>query len=269
MEVSGKVVLITGASSGIGAATAHAMARRGARTVLVARRLDALRAVADQIGAGGRSAHVYDADLADGDAVARTAKRVSADVGVPDVIVNNAGAGRYLAIDETDPREAVQMMAVPYFAAFFTTRAFIEGMLKRGSGHIVNVTSPASRLAWPGATAYVAARWAMEGFTWALRADLRGTGVSAGLVTAGKTATPYFDNNPGSEERIPAFSRLLPTLAPEQVAEAVVRAVEGERSFTVVPALLRGVYVTQRIAPGAVSWLLGRTGWRRPPARRG
>ena len=81
------------------------------------------------------------------------AKRVTAETGLPDIVFNNAGVGKWLCAQETDPADVVSMMASPYFAAFFVTRAFLPDMLKRNSGYIINVTSPASRLVWPGATA--------------------------------------------------------------------------------------------------------------------
>jgi NAD(P)-dependent dehydrogenase (short-subunit alcohol dehydrogenase family) len=94
-------------------------------------------------------------------------------------------------VDETTPLEAVQMMAVPYFAAFYVTRAFLPRMLERNSGHIVDVSSVGSRFVWPGATAYLAARWAVRGFTEALRADLAGTGIGVTLFECGVVRTPY------------------------------------------------------------------------------
>jgi short-subunit dehydrogenase len=263
MKVSNKVVVVTGASSGIGAATARAMAERGARTILLARRRPALESVAGTIHSSGGRADVYDVDLTDDRAVVRTAERIAQEIGVPDVIVNNAGAGRFLSIEETDPREAVEMMAAPYFAAFFVTRAFIKPMLERASGHIVNVTSPASRIVWPGANAYCAARWAMEGFNWALSADLRQTGIGVTLVAAGKTASPYFRHNPGSEQRIPTISRVLPTVSPERVAAALLAAVERDRPIAFVPPALRGLYAANRVSPRVVRWMMARTGWRR------
>lgn len=268
MDVGNTVVLVTGASSGIGLATARAMAARGAHTILISRTASALEAAARDIAAAGGRVDVFSADLGDAEAVVRAKERISQEVGTPDVIVNNAGAGRYLSIDETEPQEAVQMMAAPYFAAFFVTRAFVADMLERGGGHILNVTSPASRIVWPGATAYIAARWALEGFTWALEADLRGTGIRVTLVTAGKVDTPYFRHNPGSEERIPTISRLMPTLSPEQVAEAILKAVERERSTVIVPPMLKLVYAAHRISPRMVRRVMHQTGWRRPPHSR-
>ena len=118
------------------------------------------------------------------------AERINADVGTPDIIVNNAGAGQWKFVDETSPEEAVQMMAVPYFAAFYVTHAFLPGMLRRNTGHIVNVSSVGSRFVWPGATAYIAARWAVRGFTEALRADLAGTKIGVTLFECGGRPIP-------------------------------------------------------------------------------
>src|SRR3989304_3427613 len=176
MNIKGKTVLVTGASSGMGAGIAKAMAKAGGKLVLLGRRLDALQSVANEIARASSEARIYVVDLADAKAVMNTAARIKTEVGVPDIIVNNAGSGKWRFIDETSPEEAVQMMAVPYFAAFYVTRAFLPDMLKRNSGHIVNISSVGSRFVWPGATAYLAARWAVGGFTAALRADLYGAG---------------------------------------------------------------------------------------------
>ncbi|HEY6281365.1 MAG TPA: SDR family NAD(P)-dependent oxidoreductase [Burkholderiales bacterium] len=165
MIIKGSLVLVTGASSGMGAAIAKAMAKAGGHLVLLARRKDALDRVAADISSAGGEARTYPVDLADAGAVAAVTARVAQELGTPDIIVNNAGAGRWLFVEETSPAEAVEMMAVPYFAAFNVTHAFLPAMLKRNSGHIVNISSVGSRFVWPGATAYLAARWAVRGFT--------------------------------------------------------------------------------------------------------
>ena len=264
MQIDGKIVVITGASFGIGAATARAMARKGARLALLARTPSALEQIAGDIRAQGGAARIYPVDLADPEAVERAAATVTEDLGVPDIIVHSAGAGRWLSVEETSPAEAVQMMTVPYFAAFFVTRAFLPAMLRRGSGHFVTVGSPAGRIAWPGAAGYIAARWALQGFTEALRADLRGTGLRVASVVAGTVRSTYFAHNPGAEARIPKVSLLGPVLTPEQVADAVVRAVEQDRREIVMPLLVRLFFVTQALSPRLVAWIGGVTGWRRP-----
>jgi short-subunit dehydrogenase len=264
VELQGSTALVTGASTGIGAATARAMAARGARVLLVARSEDKLAALAGQIG---ESADAYPCDVGDHAAVAAMAERVKAERGVPDVIVNNAGAGRFLFVEETEPEELVQMTAVPYLAAFFVTRAFVEEMMERGSGWIVNVNTPISQFAWPGALGYAGARWALRGFDSALRADLRGTGVGVTHVVPAKVSSDYFRHNPGAEQRIPRIGRIIPTLTPEQVGEAICAGVERGRRQVVVPWVLRLLYFQSRFLPRLTEWLTWRTGARRERAR--
>ena len=154
-----------------------------------------------------------------------------------------------MAVEETDPDEAVKMMASPYFAAFFVTRAFLPDMLKRNSGYIVNMTSAASRLVWPGATAYIAARWAMHGFTEGLRADLTGTGVRVMLASFAKVASSYWENNPGSEERLPKAQSLMRVLTPEEAAAAVIRGIQRDKEQVVAPFMLRCVFALNHFFP--------------------
>ncbi len=270
MQLRDRVVVITGASSGIGAATALVAARRRARAVvLLARNGSALERLGAEVRALGVEALAHPVDLSEPLAAERAAAAVQERLGTPDVLVNNAGAGRYLFVEETDPREAVEMMAAPYFAAFNATRAFLPGMLERRSGHVVNVTSAAAYAPWPGATGYAAARWAMRGFTEALRADLHGTGVGVTLFTPGKVSSPYWEHNAGAEQRVPRIARLYRTLTPDDAAEALVRAVERGAREVIVPPLLRLTIALHRVWPRPVSWLLVRTGAQRARARAG
>jgi short-subunit dehydrogenase len=259
VKIAGRFVLITGASSGIGAASARAMARNGARLALLARTRSDLEKVMS--GLKGTEACMYPLDLADPQAVAEAAKRIQSDMGTPDILINSAGAGRWLFADETTPAEAMQMMAAPYFAAFYTTRAFLPDMLKRDSGCIVNINSPAAWMPWPGATAYSAARWALKGFTEALRADVWGTGLCISSIMCGKVDTAYFTHNPGSLERSPTIARIMPTLSADQVAEAIVRAVEHNRREIVIPFMLRVFYAAHHWFPRLVERLVYGTGW--------
>jgi short-subunit dehydrogenase len=261
LNPQGKTALVTGASSGIGAATARALADAGARVLLLARRAAELEKVAASIRSG--AATTYPVDLSSPSAVAQVAEQISSAVGTPDIIVNNAGAGQWKFVDETTPEEAVQMMAVPYFAAFYVTRAFLPGMLRRNTGHIVNVSSVGSRFVWPGATAYLAARWAVRGFTEALRADLAGTGIRVSLYESGVVQSPYWEQNPGSRERVPKMGRLVPELTAEAAARAIIRGIEREQKLIVTPLMMRLTYWQHAVFPGVVQWLMTRTGYRR------
>lgn len=262
MNVRGKLALVTGASSGIGAATARALASEGARVILLARRAPKLKEVAESIGS---AAATYPVDLTKAPEVATVAAQIIAQFGHPDILVNNAGAGRWKFVDETTPDEAVAMMAAPYFATFNVTHAFLPGLLKRDSGHIVNVSSVGSRFVWPGATAYLAARWAVRGFTQALRADLATTRIGVTLFECGVVKSSYWQANPGSLERVPKMGKLVPELEPEQAAAALVHGIRHNRKLVVAPFMMRLTYWQHAVAPGAVQWLMTRTGVRHPP----
>jgi NADP-dependent 3-hydroxy acid dehydrogenase YdfG len=264
MTPDGKLALVTGASSGIGAATARALADAGCRVLLVARRAGELQKVAASLGPA--AAGIYPVDLANAPAVMEMADQITSTVGTPDIIVNNAGAGQWKFAHETAPEEAVRMMAAPYFATFYVTRAFLPAMLRRNSGHIVNVSSVGSRFVWPGATAYLAVRWAVRGFTEALRSDLTGSGIGVTLYESGVVRSPYWEHNPGSLERVPRMGRLVPALTPEAAARAIVRGIQREKRLVVVPFMMRLTYWMHAAFPGIVQWLMTRTGYPRSPA---
>lgn len=264
MKIKGTMALVTGASSGMGAAIAKSLAAAGAEVLLLARREKELKEVADEIRTAGGRARIYPIDLTDSAAVSALAVRITDEVGTPDIIVNNAGAGQWKFIDETTDEEARQMMAMPYFAAFYITRAFIAGMLKRNSGSIVNISSVASRFVWSGAVAYTAARWAVRGFTEALRSDLYGTDIHVTLYESAEVASPYWNNNPGSNERIPGIAKfLIRTLSPEEVGDAVVAGIRRNRRLIVIPSMLKFVYLQHFFFPWIVQWLMNATGKRR------
>lgn len=248
MKIDGRTVLVTGASSGIGAATARALAGKGARVVMLARTRKAIEDLATEIEADGGRAHAYAVDCADSDAVADAARRITDEVGTPDILVNNAGAGRLLYAEQTEPAEFVEMMSAPYLAAVFVTRAFLPAMVERGSGHIVNVNSPAALIAWPGAAGYTASRWALRGFNEALRADLaRGSGIKVTHVIPGKVSSSYFEHNPGADAGIPRITRLIRTLTPEDVADLLIKATERDRRQAIAPLLLRLLVIPPRL----------------------
>lgn len=268
MNIEGKLVLVTGASSGMGAAIANSLAKAGARVALAARREEELNKVAAGIRAAGGSASVYPVDLTDSAAVEQLAARVTTELGTPDIIINNAGSGKWKFIEDTSAEEARQMMAMPYFATFYVTRAFIPEMLKRNSGHIVNISSVASRFVWPGACAYAAARWAVRGFTEALRSDLYGTGIGVTLYESGHVDSPYWQSNTGSRERIPKIGEILiRTLKPEEVGDAVVDGIRRNKRLIVIPFMLKIVYLQHFFLPWVVQWLMNVTGYRRAKAR--
>jgi len=252
MSWSGKRLLITGGSSGIGAATAEAAAKRGAELVLVARSADKLEAVAQKIRRSGGIVTTHVCDVSDPEQVARLAAAIPP----PDILFSNAGAGQWKPLLETEPAEAALMISAPYLAAFYTTRAFLPGMLARGSGVCLFMNSAASQLVWPGAAAYTATRWAVRGLFEAVRAETFGTGVHTAMVTFAKVSSEYWEHNPGSETNIPKMQAMVPVLSPAQVADAILDGLAAGHEEIVSPWQLRLTFLANRLFPATTRWLM-------------
>ena len=256
------IAVVTGASSGIGAATALALAREGWRVVLTARRAERLEEVAAAIRAAGGEAMPEAHDAADGTAVAAMAEHVGTAWGAPELVVNSAGAGVWRFLEETPAADILEMIGAPYLAAANTCQAFMAGMLPAGRGHFVHVGSPASLMPWPGATAYTASRWALRGLHEALCMDLVGTGLASSLVYFGEVSSEYFEANPDSHQHIPAIGRWIPVTTPERCAEVLLGVARRPRRVVFHPFALRLMWWSAKLAPAPTRWLIARTGRR-------
>ena len=253
------LVLSTGASRGVGEATAKRVGAGGAHVLLLARNEARLARVAEAIRSGGGTATTYSVDLQNIDATVEAAARLTREAGTPDLLINNAGAGRWIPFLETSAHEAAAMMAVPYLAAFTLTRSFAPAMIERGSGGIAFVSSPASYLTWANASAYIAARHAVAGFAEVLRSELKPTGVFVTLVILGTVDTPYWEHNPGSLENVPKTDkRLFPTLTPEEAADAIMQGMAGKKRVVVKPSMYRTLFVLNALFPKTVASRLRR-----------
>jgi uncharacterized protein len=265
MKLVGRTVLITGASSGIGEAVARAAYARGATVLLVARGETKLKALATELGI---RAHVYACDVGDPAAVTELAAAVRGDGHAVDVLVNNAGSGRWVSIEDASQSELLDMAKVPYVAALLMTHAFVGDMITRRSGRIVTVNSGVSRAVWPGAVGYASARWALRGLDLALKSDLRGTGVGATEIVMGTVSSGYFANNPGSEEHLPKIARMVPVITPETAAEAICKGIERGRGTVIPTAQLKWVAWSSQHMPRMNHFMLWLTGARRSARRR-
>jgi NADP-dependent 3-hydroxy acid dehydrogenase YdfG len=263
--MSQRLAVVSGASSGIGAATARLLGAEGWRVVLIARRAERLAAVAAEVESAGGAAEVAALDASDGAAVAALGERVVAAHGAPHAVVNSAGAGVWRWPEETTDAEMERALDAPYRAAWYVTRAFLPAMLAARRGAIVHVGSPASLVTWPSATSYTAARWALRGLHEALRQDLVGTGVTTSHVLFGEVATEYFDVNPDSHDSIPGLGRLAGVIDAERCARIIRRTIERPRAQVLDPPLLAAMQVMNRVSPGLVRLLARRSGRRRPP----
>jgi NAD(P)-dependent dehydrogenase (short-subunit alcohol dehydrogenase family) len=227
--LDGRTALVTGASRGVGLAVARTLALAGARVALLARSADVL---AREAGAIGQGAFAVAADVTVAADVARAAGRVTeAFGGPPDVLVNNAGVFPLSAAHETTVDEFAATLAANLTAPFAVLRAFLPAMRERGSGSIVTIGSIADRNAFPENGAYAASKFGLRGLHEVLRAELRGSGVRATLVSPGPTDTPLWDAL--DPDNRPGFTPRASMLRPDAVAAAVLYAVSQPDSVNV------------------------------------
>jgi len=249
--VSRGVALVTGASSGIGAATAAALARRGFRVVVHGRNERAVNEIAEAVAGAPVCA-----DLALPGAAEHVAEQaLKAAGGRLDVLVNNAGVGWSGGFDTTPAVTVEELLKVNLAAPIALAQALVPGMRERSTGRVVFVGSIAGRLGVADEAIYAAAKAGLDRFAESIRAELRGTGVKVGVVVPGVIGTPFF------ERRGTPYTRKWPRpIPPVTVADAVVRCVERGVAEVYVPRWLRVPVVMQGVAPGAYRWLEGRFG---------
>lgn len=209
--LAGRVALVTGASRGIGAATAAALAGAGARVLRVARSLRA--------GLHGPY-HDLPADLADAAAVAALAARVAAEFGNPEIVVSNAGDFLLKPLAETTPEEFDRQTAANLRSAFLVARAFLPPLRAAGRGSFVSIGSVADHTGFPENAAYAASKYGVRGLHETLVAELRGSGVRITLVSPGAVDTAVWD--PVDPDNREGFPRRAAMLRPEDVAEAIL-----------------------------------------------
>ena len=216
-EPAVRTALITGASRGIGLEVARALASDGLRVAMLARGETALREAAASVG---ELARPVVCDVRDAEAVERALRDVRAAFGeVPDVIVNNAGLFHLATVEETTIADFRGALDVNLVAPFLIVRAVLPEMRRRGSGHIVTIGSIADRVAFPANGAYAASKFGGRAFHQVLRAELRGSGVRASLVSPGPVDTAIWDEiDPDSR---PGFTPRREMLSAAAVAGAV------------------------------------------------
>ena len=220
-------VLVTGASSGIGAATAVAFARAGATVGICARREDELAAVLDQCREFSAESRMWSVDLADLDGIDAFAAKVASELGGVDVLVNNAGVPKRRKAIALTAADVEGVMAINYFSPVRLTLALLPAMIERGRGHVVNVSSMGAHMVSFGTGAYAASKAALEQFTEALYLELPGTGVQAHLVVPGSTRSEFSTPKDGNDPPFPQDPATL--VAPEVVADAIVAAIGTDR----------------------------------------
>ncbi len=252
------VILITGASSGIGAATARLFAQQGYRVALAARRFERLQALADEIQAGGGQALPIAADLGLQEHAQQMVATTLEHFGQIDVLFNNAGFGRLDWLENLKPQEDIQsQVQVNLLGLAWTTQAALPHMIARRGGHIIQMASIAGLIATPTYTVYAASKFAVRGFSEALRREVGVYGIRVSTICPGGVETEFGE--------VAGFHRTTKITTPkplllsaEDVAQAVWRVVRRPRRLVVIPGIMLPAVWMNALFPGLLDWAIER-----------
>ena len=256
MNFKNKVVVITGASSGIGEASAIQFAKKRANVVLVARRKEKLLQVEKKISKLNAKNTIYPCDVSNKSQVKKMTSTILNEFGRVDVLVNNAGFVIYGRVNELSIEEIESQMETNYFGMIYCTKNLLPQMLEQKSGHIVNVASVGASFGVPGIASYCATKYAMLGFSEGLKHELYGTGVGVTVVSPIMVRTNLFDH--------PSFENFRKratgiSLTPEAVARAIVKAANSSRLEIVVPSVVRAGIWAKHTFPYLINPIIGCT----------
>jgi len=255
--LNGRVAILTGASRGIGPTIANTLAEQGVHLVLVARSADKLEREAERLRTTyGVPTLAIPADLSDPEIAPRIVAQATHEFDQVDILVNNAGSAELSLFASESPASVRQTFLVDFAAPVALTRAVLPGMLDRGEGHIVQISSMLAKVDSPYSVSYSAAKAGLAHFSRSLRAEIRGSGVSAStvspdLIGGSGMGQDWMDN---ADVRAP---RLMATVSPERVAAAVLKAIRKDKAELLVGAP-GAKLLTQ--SPGFASRMFGRIG---------
>ncbi len=232
---TGRVAVITGASSGIGEATARALAADGHRVALLARRADRIQALADELGKG---AIAIEADVTDRDSIVAAAERVQQELGGADILVNNAGVMLTAPFTSDQREEHRRMVETNLLGAMTATEVFLDQLRANGGGDLVNVSSVAGRVAPAGFAAYAATKWGINGWSEALRVELQ-PDIRVVVIEPGAIATELSDHITHADSKRAAKDSLDTAIPPHDIADVVAFAVGRPRRVALNEILVR------------------------------
>jgi short-subunit dehydrogenase len=264
VNLSGARTILTGASSGIGHALALRLADQGTRLVLASRNQERLAALAEAIQGRGGSAVVVPTDVADPAQRGRLIEQTLAALGGLDILINNAGVGALGFFEEADEQRLRRIMEVNFFGATELTRLALPHLRQGRSPMIVNVASVLGRRAIPGCVEYCASKFAMVGWSEALRAELVRHGIHVLVVCPGGVETEFDANM--LEQRTQLAFRNRRRMSADRCAQIMVSAMRRRKNEVVITATAKLVVWLNCLAPRLLDWILAR--YARDPARK-
>ena len=251
------VILITGASSGIGEAAAKLFGmQKGYRVVLAARRKERLDELANEIRSTGGEALPVPTDITQLDQIENLVDIAISNYGQVDVLLNNAGFGRLKWLEQLDPRKDIHLqLQVNLSGVIQTTRALLPHMIERKSGHIINMASMAGLTGTPTYTIYAATKFGVRGFTEALRRELKIWGIHVSGIYPGSVSTE-FQQHMGAERKTGITTPQFMRLTPQDVAQAVYGVILRPRRMLILPWYMRFSYLFNLFLPGIVDYVI-------------
>ncbi len=257
MNLRNKSAIVTGASSGIGAATALALANNGCSVALAARRGEDLETLAERCRALGVKALAVRTDVRIREDCFRLASRAQEELGPTDVLVNNAGFAVFDTVIDANPDDIRAMLDTNYLGTVNCTQAVLPGMLSRRQGSIVNVASIAGIMGYAGMGLYGATKFAVLGFTESLRNEVIDQGIRVSAVCPGTTETEFFVT--AEKGKAPAASRLILAIPPDRVARTIMKAIHTGRPRLIVPWQAALYMHFKELMPRPAHWLMRAT----------
>ncbi len=240
IDLTGKVVAVTGASSGIGEATALACSRSGASVALAARRVDRIDELARQISSEGGRAIAVPTDVGREDQAGAFIERCNAELGRIDVLINNAGVMLLGPVENAPTEEWRRMIEANVFGVLYCTHAALPLMRAQGSGHIVNVSSVAGRFARPGSAVYNLTKFGVGAFSEALRQEVVPAGIRVTLIEPGAVATELVERNrPEVQQMIAGVLAGAQSLEASDIADGILYAIGAPENVAVNELLIR------------------------------
>jgi len=254
LDLKGTKVFLTGASEGIGRAATEAFVAEGAVVLALARSKDRLDTLVAELGASHIVAFV--ADVRDGPRMEHVAKEILDRFGPPDVVVANAGIGLDARLAQTSDEALHRVFDVNVYGAVRSIRPFLPGMVTRGSGRILIISSIVGKRGTPNYAAYSASKFALHGIADALRPELSGTGVTVGIVCPSSTRTRFDERKMRSG--IPQNKVRVQRHSAESVARAIVRMARSSRREMILSAEGRLMVVMNALSPRLTDWVLAK-----------
>ena len=256
VPLAGKVVIITGASSGFGAATARLLAREGCKVVLAARRLDRLDELATEIRDAGGEALPCETDVSLLPQINQLVEITLKTYGQIDILYNNAGFGRLDWFENLDPQRDIEsQINVNLLGVMQMARAVVPHMLKRRSGHIINMASIAAWIAAPKYSMYSASKYGVLGFSDALRRELLPFGLKVSAICPGPAQSEFSQHTGAIPSPLQAsLKRVFPSMTSEAVAQRVVQVIKRPRRYSIFPWYYPIAIWIDFNAPWLVDW---------------